>query len=137
MAKYRHRTFEMFDLRAEAVSALTPKSKQIRAESADPGLWTFQHFSTSRLDGVTLVTFKATTTDSEERTSRLGDELTLIARSLVNDSRVVMDFAGREELSMESMEELAKFQTMLQSKGSHLALCNIEPTVHAAFFPNR
>lgn len=137
MAKYRHRTFEMFDFRDEAVSALTPKSTRGTVESVDPGLWTFQHFATSRSDGVTLITFKESKSSAEETASKIRDELSLIARSLVNNSRVVMDFGGLPEISPDTIEALALFNRTLQSNGSHLALCNLDPDVRAAFFPHR
>jgi hypothetical protein len=138
MAKYRHRTFEMFEFLDEAVSALTPRSTGSSVESVDPALWTFEYFETSRREGVTLITFKELTSGEDEEPSRkLPDELSLIARSLVNNSRVVMDFEGLPEFSAGSIEALTQFNKTLQTKGSRLALCNLEPAVHASFFPNR
>ena len=138
MAKYRHRIFEMFEFRDEAVTALTPRSTSNTTESVDPALWTFQHFETSRRDGVTLITFKESTIDEQDEASRkIPDELSLIARSLVNNSRVVMDFEGISEFSGDAIEALTQFNKTLQSKGSRLALCGLEPNVHAAFFPKR
>ena len=42
MAKYRHRIFEMYEFRDEAILALTPRSAP--AETADAAVesWTFQ-----------------------------------------------------------------------------------------------
>lgn len=137
MAKYRHRTFEMYESRDEAVAALTPKVRRDKADSADPGLWAFQHFAASRADGVTLISFKASMNQELETTSSIGDELTLMSRSLANDSRVVIDFGGLPTLAPEAIESLEQFKKTLQSKGSQLALCNLEPDVHAAFFPKR
>ena len=128
----------MFEFRDEAVSALTPKSTGSATESVDPALWTFQNFEASRRDGVTLITFKESKEGQNEESSRkISDELSLIARSLVNNSRVVMDFEGLPEFSADSIEALTQFNKTLQSKGSRLALCNLEPEVHTAFFPKR
>lgn len=138
MAKYRHRIFEMFEFRDEAVTALTPRSTHNTIESVDPALWTFQHFEASRRDGVTLITFKEPEVGAEEElTCKIPNELSLISRSLVNNSRVVMDFEGLSAFSGDSMEALTQFNKTLQSKGSRMALCGLEPNVHAEFFPKR
>ena len=147
MAKYRHRTFEMYEFRDEAVKALTPRSMRDKVDPVDPGLWTFCHFATSLSEGVTLITFKeAMKLDADadgelkadsKPSATVGYELALIGRSLSNDSRVVMDFAGVPQFDTESIEALTQFKGSLQSKGSQLALCNLEKDVHAAFFPNR
>ena len=137
MAKVRHRTFEMYELRDEAVTALTGNSARTAVEKVDPGLWTFQHFVTSRSDGITLVLLKETEGSAAEVSSKIRDELSLMVRSLDHNSRVVMDFEGVSTFSSESIEALTRFNQTLISKGSQLALCNLSPDVQAAFFPNR
>ncbi|MGB7343882.1 MAG: STAS domain-containing protein [Pirellulaceae bacterium] len=137
MAKYRHRTFEMYDFRDEAVDALTPKKPRENVDPVDPGLWKFEHFAASRTDSVTLLLFKESLGHTVDASVKMSDELSLIARSLSNDSRVLIDFEGLTEFSSDSIEALAQFKGTLQSKGSQVALCNLEPDVRAAFFPNR
>ncbi len=127
----------MYEFRDEAVTALTPRQVRQKVDSADPSLWTFANFTTSRADAVTLVTFKQAMDTNHESTVKIADELSLIARSLSIDSRVVIDFAGVQEFAPESIEALAQFQGVLQSRGSQVALCNLESDVRASFFPKR
>ena len=138
MAKYRHRMFEMFEFADEATSALASKSTRPAAESDHPEWWTFLQLTVTRSAGVTHVHFKPTTNLSEEETlAELRKDFALLADSLVNDSRVLLDFTGRSEFCAASIEALAAFNRKLQSKGSRLALCNLDPAVQASFFPDR
>ncbi len=58
MPKYRHRIFEMYDFRDEAILALAPKSDHSATEATPPETWTFEHLAVSRSERVTHVKFK-------------------------------------------------------------------------------
>ena len=58
MAKYRHRIFEMYELREEAVQAMTPRSKKTATEATPPESWTFTHLDVLRSAGIMHVQFK-------------------------------------------------------------------------------
>ena len=137
MAKYRHRTFEMFDFPDEATLALASKSTRTTTESDDPASWTFQQLTASRAASVTLVKFKKPKCSDAESEGELREDLSQLADLLVNDSRVLLDFEGLHEFSSSSIDALALFNRKLQSKGSRIALCNLEPAVQASFYPNR
>ena len=133
MAKYRHRIFEMFEFRAEAVRALTPKSARPVTEAADPDSWTFKCLAVSLLDNVTLVGFKAHDLGKESENDLRADILQLVAQ-LVNDSKVLIDFAGVTSFSPGSIEMLALLDRQLRNKGSRIALCGLAPAVRDSFF---
>ncbi len=136
MAKYRHRTFEMYDFLDEAISALAPRSTDAETKSADPELWTLNRFNALRVAGVTHVKFKTPGGENEETVGDLSKDFSQLVESLPNDSRVLVDFEGQDEFCPDSIEALSFFKRKLQSKGSQLALCNLEPGVRACFFPN-
>ncbi len=92
MAKYRHRNFEMYELRDEAIRALTPKVEKVPSES--PENWLFEHLAVSRSDGVTVITVKKATDFGDEDVKQLGDEFADLAEKLDRDSKVVLDFTG-------------------------------------------
>ncbi len=137
MAKYRHRTFEMFDFLAEATRALESKSAQSVEESDDPESWSFDYLLASRSQSVIHVRFKNAECFGSETLSGLRKDFSQLAASLMNDSRVLLDFEGVQEFCADSIETLALFNRKLQSKGSRIALCNLEPSVQASFFPHR
>ncbi len=137
MAKYRHRTFEMFDFLQEATQALLSKSRRPSLVKTDANLWTFLRLNVSQTDSVIHVTFKKTDQDAESALEDLGKDLNLMANSLDIDSQVVVDFEGLQEFSPESIALLGVFSRRLQSKGSRITLCNLEPSVREAFFPPR
>lgn len=137
MAKYRHRTFEMFDFLQEATQALLSKSRRASLVHTDANLWTFQRLEVSQTDSVIHVTFKQLEQDSGTALEELSKDLNLMASSLDIDSQVVMDFEGLHEFCPESIAQLAVFSRRLQSKGSRLTLCNLEPEVRESFFPKR
>lgn len=137
MAKYRHRTFEMFDFLQEATQALLSKSRRPSLVKTDANLWTFLRLNVSQTDSVIHVTFKKTDQDAESALEDLGKDLNLMANSLDIDSQVVVDFEGLQEFSPESIALLGVFSRRLQSKGSRITLCNLELSVREAFFPPR
>ena len=137
MAKYRHRTFEMFDFPDEATSALASKSTRPAADREDPESWTFQQLVAVRTASVIHVKFKKRERSAEELSTQFRKDFSQLADSLVNGSSVLLDFESLSEFGSECIDELGRFNGKLQSKGSRMALCNLEPAVRASFFPNR
>lgn len=133
MAKYRHRIFEMFEFRAEAIRALTPRAARPVTDAADPESWTFKCLAVSLLDNVTLVGFKAHDLGEESETDLRADILQLVAQ-LVNDSKVLIDFAGVTSFSPGCIDTLALLDRQLRNKGSRMALCCVRETVRETFF---
>ena len=83
------------------------------------------------------VTFKSSNQSENDDARQLRTDFVTLADSLVNDSRVLIDFEGVEDFCAKSIEELTLFRRKLQAKGSRIALCNLEPDVKASFSPNR
>lgn len=137
MAKYRHRTFEMFDFVEEAACALSSGSTRHEAESDDPTSWTFQHLVASRSAKMIHVKFKRKDCLDSQHSIKLRSDFSHLADFVVNDSRVLMDFAGLRGFSTECIDELKRFNANLQSKGSRIVLCNLESAVRSSFFPHR
>ena len=134
MAKYRHRIFEMYEFRDEAVRALTPKLARPVTEAAAPESWTFQHLAVSRPASVTLVQFKGASTFGQETMSDLREDLTQLADELVRDSKVLFDFAGVVSFSSASIDALAEFDQKVKFKGSRIAPCCLDPAARKSFF---
>jgi len=137
MAKYRHRTFEMFDFLEEAKSALSTKSARHDEEAVDPESWQFQHLRTSRDANVIHVTFKKKDRATATFPAELRADFSKLADLLVNDSRALLDLKGLNEFGAECIDELKRFHAKLQSKGSRMVLCQLEPAVRDSFFPHR
>ena len=137
MAKYRHRIFEMYEFRDEAVQALTPKSERFGTETDTPETWTFQYLDVSRAARVTHVQFKNAQAFGEETLNDLRQDLGQLAERLSRDSKVLFDFTGVESLDAASLEALALFNQRLRMKGSRMVLCSLAPAVRECFFPAR
>ncbi len=137
MAKYRHKTFEMFDYSDEAMSAMSSKSARrgTPTEPAEP--WASRHLTVSHSAGVTHVKFASGERLGSESRRELRSDLTQLADSLLNDSRVLVDFESLREFDAECIDELQRFHAKLRSKGSQMVLCHLQPEVRDAFFPNR
>ena len=133
MAKYRHRIFEMYEFRDEATRALTPKSARsvMEAVAAD---WTFVHLAVSRSETVTHVHFNGAQAFEEETAQDLRADFSQLANGLVRDSKVLLDFVGVNSFCAAAIDELILFNQKLRTKGSRLALCCLDPTVHQSFF---
>ena len=137
MAKYRHRTFEMFEFHDEAAAALAVKPRDpVRPLSnldGDP----FESLNITVLDHLLHVRFDPDVLDGEESESQLRGDLTRLAQWLQNDSRVIVDFEGLSLFSPASIEALETFYQRLKAKGSRLVLCNLGADVKASFYPSR
>jgi len=133
MAKYRHQIFEMYEFRDEAISALTPKFARPATEATDPESWAFKHLVVSRSSCVTLVEFQPVQTFGEEAVNDLRDDFTQLADRLARDSKVLLDFAGVVSFIAASIDTLVLFKQKLQTKGSRLALCCLNPATRETF----
>ena len=138
MAKYRHRIFEMYEFRDEAIRALTPKSEKVATEATAPESWSFRHLAISRSAGVTLVQFnKQAKSFTEETVSELSEDFAQLADILGRDSKVLLDFSGVVLFSSAAIDSLILFNKKLQMKGSRIALCSLDPPVREFFFVSR
>ena len=134
MAKYRHRIFEMFELRDEAVEALTPKSRRVEATASDPSSWTFKRLAVWTSKNVTHVQLTETQYCDAETEKDLRDDVAELAKQLGGDSKVLLDFTGVESFSSTSIDAIVLLNQKLQTKGSMMALCCLGPTVRESFF---
>ena len=134
MAKYRHRIFEMYEFRDETIRALTPKIAKPATEITAPESWAFKHLAVSRSNGVTHVKLKEAPTAGEQTVSNFGGDFAQLADRLSRDSKVLLDFSGVKAFSAASIDVLVQFKQKLQTKGSRLALCCLEPAVRESFF---
>lgn len=135
MAKYRHRIFEMYDFLDEAISALAPRSTEQQANSPDPQLWSLRQLNALLVAGVTHAKFKDAGDDQDNFVKDLSKDFSQLVDLLPNNSRVLLDFEGRDQFCPDAIEALAFFKRKLQAKGSQLALCNLGPGVRGSFFP--
>jgi len=135
MAKYRHRIFEMYDFRDEAIDALTPKIARPVTKASEPESWSFKHLTVSLSACVTHVEFKRSQTFGEETVGDLREDFVQLADSLVGDSKVLLDFAGVKSFCEASIDTLVLFNQKLRYKGSRIVLCCLEPAVRESFFP--
>jgi len=133
VAKIRHRVFEVYQLRDEAISVLTPKSAHAMTKATMPESSTFKHLTVSCSASVTLVQFKEENY-GEETVSDLRGDFTQLADRLVIDSKVLLDFTGVKSFCAASIDALTLFSQKLRSKGSRIALCCFSPEVQASFF---
>ena len=137
MAKYRHKIFEMYDFRDEAILALTPKSEKVATELTDPESWRFKHLAVSRPAGVTVVEFKGVPKFGEENVKEVGEDFVQLAKLLDQDNKVLVDFTGVVSVNRSFIDALVLFTKLLQTKGSRIALCALEPTTRESFFVPR
>jgi len=137
MAKCRHRIFEMYEFRDEAIVALTPKAAHPVQEATDPKPWTFKHLAVSRSASMTHVKFKGAESIGEVAVSELREDFAQLAERLVRDSRVLMDFADVTSFCPGSVDVLVLFNQKLQYKGSRIVLCCVAPAARNSFFAAR
>ena len=134
MAKYRHRIFEMYEFRDEATRALTPKSARPDTEATAPESWTFKHLDVSHSPSLAHVQFKRAQAFGEETATDLRVDFSQLADRLVRDSKVLLDFVGVKSFCAAAIDELVLFNQKLRTKGSRIALCSLDPSVHQSFF---
>ena len=124
----------MYEFRDEATRALTPKSARPVTEATAAESWTFKHLNVSCSAGVVHVQFKSAQTFGEETVNDLRVDFSQLADRLVRDSKVLVDFVGVKSFCAASIDELNLFNQKLRTKGSRIALCCLDPTVHQSFF---
>jgi hypothetical protein len=134
MAKYRHRIFEMYEQRDEAILALTPRTEKAATETTAPATWIFTHLIVSRVAGVIHVLFKEPRTSDESMANGLREDLARLSDLLGRDSKVLVDFTGVASFDAASISALAQFGRILQTKGSRIVLCCLEPATRDTFF---
>lgn len=134
MAKYRHRIFEMYEQRDEAIRALTPRTEKAVTEKTAPETWIFAYLDVSRAAGLIHVQFKEPRTCDETMASGLREDLARLTDLLGRDSKVLMDFSGVASFNATLIGALAQFSRNLQTKGSRIVLCCLEPATREAFF---
>jgi anti-anti-sigma regulatory factor len=137
MAKYRHRIFEMYDSRQEAIGALASRSDQPVTEAAGQETWTSEHLAVSRSARVTHVEFKRPQILGEETVCDFREDFAQLADRLDRDSKVLLDFAGVVSFSSAAISTLSQFNQKLRSKGSRMVLCSLDPTARECFFADR
>lgn len=142
MAKYRHRIFEMYEFRDEAIHALTPKSEKSVTvvsthETSAPESCNLQHLAVSSPHNITLVQFTHTPNFGAETAAELRSDLAQLADKLGKDSKVLLDFTGVESFSSQCIDALALFNQKLRTKGSRIALCCLDVATRESFFAAR
>ncbi|MCU0960878.1 MAG: STAS domain-containing protein [Pirellulaceae bacterium] len=135
MAKYRHRVFEMYELRDEAIQSLTPRLPRAATEATAPDSWIFAHLEVSRVAGVIQVRFKPPGLLDAAAAAGFREDMVRLAELLGRDSKVLFDFAGVASLSDACLSALTALNRSLQAKGSRMALCGLEPAIRESFFP--
>ena len=137
MAKYRHRVFEMYEFRDEAVDAISSKTASLVTTPGGPESWTLKHLDVSPSEGVTHISFKGSPTFGEATVSSLREDLAQLADRLPKDSKVLMDFAGVKSLCKAAVDELVLFNQKLRYKGSRIVLCCLDSSARESFFDVR
>ena len=124
----------MYEQLDEALDALTPRTEKVATEITAPETWDFSHLEASRVADKILLRFKGSQTFDEAELGPLREDFTRLTGLLGRDSRLLLDFTGITLFSAASIRELAQFSRNLQSKGSRVVLCCLEPDVSATFF---
>ena len=138
LAKHRHRIFEIYEHRDEAIRALASKSAEAdAARSRSTLLPSFSHLSVSRAASVTLVQFKGATVFLDETAEKLQDDLGKLTEVLEIDSKVLLDFSDVESLSPACIDALAVFERKLRNRGRRAVLCSLAPSTRACFYEPR
>lgn len=136
MAKYRHRTFEMYDFYDEAADKHNVRSGDTtpvsELESTE-----FNHLAVTQADRIVRIAFRNGEVAEDPTTCPYREEFARLASLLRNDSRVIVDFAGVAQFPAISIDTLETFDRRLKSKGSRLILCNLQSEVKAVFYPAR
>jgi hypothetical protein len=137
MAKYRHRTFEMFEFQDEAVAALGSKSARVMLATDKPEEWSFCQLTASQLGNVVHIEFKPRPGTDTDAASDVRKDFAYLPECLVNNSQVLIDFKGVQAFGSEEMESLELLNNRLKSKGSRIAICNVDPSLQPSFFPHQ
>lgn len=138
MAKYRHRIFEIYEERNEAIGALTPSRFGVeKTKPPAPLPSEFGHLSVSRTAFVTHVRLNGTAEFTNETEPALREDLIRLADELEIDSKVLLDFENVQSVSASCIEAMAAFQRKLRKRGSRVVLCCLAPDARACFYTDR
>ncbi len=138
MAKYPHRIFEMYEEREEAIRALTPKSKEMDANTlAIPSPLDLSHLDVSRGATVTHVRFTGAGGFPKEAEAGLLEDLEKLVAVLEINSKVLLDFEDVESFSPACVNALVVFERKLRNRGSRAVLCSLASDTRASFFGSR
>lgn len=136
MAKRLHRTFEIFDLRDEALRALTPKSVGLVTDSTLPKSSTYNYLAISNSAVVTHVEFKRCQALGEETVSDLSTDFAQLAANLPIDSKVLLDFTHVKSFCVANVDELILLNRRLRHRGSRVVLCCLSAEASEHFYQN-
>jgi anti-anti-sigma regulatory factor len=134
MAKYRHRVFEMYGLRDEALNALKPSVNGTPLKSDDCETWDLNLLAASHSANLTRVEFKQSRAAGEVDENDLRNDLARLSEKLEIDSKVLFDFTGLDSISPASVDTLTSFNKNLRHKGSRMVICCLETAVRESFF---
>jgi anti-anti-sigma factor len=135
LAKLRHKLFEMYEFRDEAVLALTSSNAPTRENDLEvPESSSFTYLNVSVADQVTVVQFKGAEAFELQTAYKLQSDFKLLADQLARDSKVLFDFDGVKSFGSNSIGILAAFNQTLRNRGSRIGLCCLEPEVQRSFF---
>lgn len=138
MAKYRHRVFEMYEYRAEAMRTLSPDYDEIgESAPAVPSPSGFKHLVVSRAAVVTEVEFSGKSEFTDEAEGELQEDFSKLIDSLDIASKVLLDFTGVKSFSPACINVLVDFERKLRNRGSRIVLCSLAPEARACFFEPR
>lgn len=127
----------MFDLRDEAVRALTRNTISVVTDVVDSEFWEFSILVASHSATLTHVEFKKNMAWKDEAEGELRKDIAALTSRMGVNSRVLWDFTGLQSFSADSISMLVSFNKDLKHRGSRLVLCCLEPEVQEAFFANR
>lgn len=138
MAKQRHRIFEIYEDRAEAIGALTPQFVNPDEVKANGSLsLTFRHLDVSRSSFLTHVKFKGAMEFPPTLEPEVRDDFSQLADALDINSKVLLDFSGVKSFSPACIDALVVFDRKLRIRGSRAVLCSLAPNTRASFYPAR
>ena len=138
LAKQRHRIFEIYEDRAEAIGALTPKSVKPNEVKSNASLsLSFRHLDVSCSAFLTHVKFKGAMEFPQTLESEVRDDFSQLADALDINSKVLLDFSDVKSFSPACVDVLAVFDRRLRNRGSRAVLCSLAPNTRASFYPAR
>lgn len=134
MAKHRHRIFEIYEFREEAVDALRPRADCSAPSGAVPQAWKLHQLAASYSASVTHLRFKKPRTSGENAAGELREDLTQLAESLSKNSRVLLDFSDVTSFEPAALDALVLFNKKLRTRGSRMVLCGLGPAAREDVF---
>ena len=131
MTKDRHRIFEIYPSRDEAVCELIRNANN---DLAVVETWSLKQLVVTGEAGITQIRYKGPAIMTQEVIAQVQDDLLQLASQLGGNSRVLIDFSGVEEFSSAGIQALILFNKKLQHRGSRMVLCCLDAHVRETFF---